>query len=109
VTKQIRRIEVMAQGRSGFPKVGFDDFSSDYTLPAQAQATLGLKMTPGLTITGRVGTPYRIDYADAFDRTPTSTNWHTLTTIFLPTSPFRYFDTSATNAPTRFYRAVGVQ
>ncbi|HWN97190.1 MAG TPA: hypothetical protein VNT99_19320 [Methylomirabilota bacterium] len=108
-SKQIRRVEVRAQGRVGHPKVGFDDLSSDYVAPAQSAASLALKMYPGLMITGSVGTPYRIDYADVLDRTPTTTNWHALTTIFLPTSPHFYVDSSPTNVLSRFYRAVGTQ
>jgi hypothetical protein len=108
-TKLIYRVEVRAQGRGGYAKVGFDDFTSDYTPPAQPAAQLGLRLYPGLAITGAVGTPYRVDYADSLDVTPTSTNWHELTTIFLPQSPYLFFDSSPAASPSRFYRAVGVQ
>lgn len=74
---------------------------------ASATATvslLGLQMYAGLTICGQVGTPYRVEYADALSG---GTNWQTLVNIpSLPTSPYLFFDVDSPNAPKRFYRAV---
>lgn len=102
-TKDIRRIEFLERG-----PLGHDLLSSDYTPPPAPPANLGLTMYPGLTIRGAVGRPYRIDYADQLDRTPSTTNWHPLTTIFLPRSPYLFLDTTATNSPERYYRALNI-
>ena len=102
-TRDIVRIEIA----SGGAPVGYDLFASDYRPPPATPATLGLQMHAGITIWGDVGRPYRLDFADRLDRTRISTNWHVLTNIFLPTSPYLFYDPSPTSAE-RFYRAVGL-
>jgi hypothetical protein len=102
-TNDIRRIEIVRNG-----PVGFDLFSSNYTPPPARAATVGLRMHPGLTIVGDRGRPYRIEYADRVDRGLANTNWHLLTTLFLPGSPYLFHDLSAGASSQRYYRAVAV-
>jgi len=99
-TPDIRRIELVCKG-----PMGHDLLYSNYTPPPAEPAALELKLYPGLTIHGIVGRPYRIEYADVLDRTDTSTNWHALTTIFLPTSPYLFMDKTPASSPERYYRA----
>jgi hypothetical protein len=84
--------------------VGYDDFTSSFAPAPQSPATLELHMLAGIAVTGDVGRPYRIEYADYL----TPTNWVGLTNLFLPSSPFLFIDTTSPNSPTRFYRAVSV-
>lgn len=102
-TADIRRLELICGG-----PMGHDLLYSSYMAPPAEAAVLGVRLHPGVTIHGSVGRPYRIDYADQIDRTGNSTNWHALTTIFLPTSPYLFMDTSPASSPERYYRAVGL-
>jgi hypothetical protein len=57
---------------------------------------------PSVAITGTVGSLYLIEYTNKL-----STNrWIPLTSIVLPSSPYIFCDLTATNEPTRFYRAI---
>jgi subtilisin family serine protease len=68
---------------------------------------LALSMVPStpcqLKLESAVGSTNRIEYAD--DLT-TTTVWYPLTNIILQSNPFFLLDTTATNVPQRFYRAV---
>ena len=64
---------------------------------------LSVATYPGLTVTGSVGSPHRIEYRSNLE--PTNT-WHTLTNTTLPMSPWLFIDTQATTGQSRFYRAV---
>lgn len=103
-TNDILRIEIAPNGAP----VGYDLFSSNYQPPPATPATLALRVYAGITIRGDIGRPYRIDYADGLDTAPRSTNWHTLTNFFLPSSPYRFYDSSPLNPGERFYRAIGL-
>jgi hypothetical protein len=103
-TRDIRRVELVPRNRP----VGFDLFSSNYVPPPASAATLAVQTYPGITITGDVARPYRIDYTDKLDRTPSGTNWHVLTSFFLPRSPYLYVDSSPASSPERYYRAVAL-
>ena len=103
-TPDIRRVELVCKG-----PMGHDLLYSNYMPPPAEPAVLELRLYPGLTIQGSVGRPYRIDYADKLDRTDTSTNWHALTTIFLPTSPYLFMDRTSASTPERYYRAEALQ
>jgi hypothetical protein len=71
--------------------------------PPDAPPTeLSASLYPGVNISGMVGRFYRIESAEAVD----SNDWRALTTISLPSNPYLWFDSSATNAVRRFYRAV---
>lgn len=102
--RDIRRIEIDPASA----KMGYDLFSSNYMPPPAGPTRLVLRTYPGLTIEGDVGRPYRIDYADKLDRTPSGTNWHVLTSLFLPHSPYLYMDLSPASSPERYYRAVAL-
>lgn len=102
-TADIRRLELICRG-----PMGHDLLFSSYVPPPANAAELQLRLHPGLTIHGSVGRPYRIDYADRIDRTGSSTNWHPLTTIFLPISPYLFMDSSPASSPERYYRAVAL-
>jgi len=102
-TKDIRQIRFKETGQSSSANVAFDSFESDYSAEPPP-TSLDLHMFAGLTITGTVGWPCRIDYADHL----TPTNWIALTNVFLPSSPFLFIDTTSPNSAQRFYRAVGL-
>jgi len=103
-TNDIRQIRFRETGSSANANVAFDNFDSDYTPPPATSSALGLQMLAGLVISGEAGRPYRIEYADRLS----PTNWLSLTNLFLPTSPFLFVDTTSTNSPQRFYRAVNM-
>jgi hypothetical protein len=68
-------------------------------------ATLGVSLAAGLpflSVSGKVGTAYRIQYANQL----AEANWATLVSITLPTSLFIFSDSSLGTNATRFYRAV---
>lgn len=73
--------------------------------PVVSPASLTAATYAVITITGTVGTPYRVEYADALGNT---NNWLTLTTIVLPSSPYLFIDTASSGASKRYYRAVNV-
>jgi hypothetical protein len=58
-----------------------------------------------ITIIGRIGAFYRIEYQDSLRDAAT---WLTLTNFALPNSPFLYIDRDSPNSSKRFYRAVTV-
>jgi hypothetical protein len=66
--------------------------------------SLDFQFYPGLTITGTVGSLYRIDYATQ----PYTNNWKPLASVVLPSSPYVFIDFGAADQPKRFYRAVGL-
>ena len=69
-----------------------------------ARLSLGIQPTTvSLTFTGTVSALYRVQHSSAL---PT-TNWTTLTNIYLPSSPFTLIDSGVTNGARRFYRIVG--
>jgi hypothetical protein len=66
---------------------------------------LGLERTDELswlTLDAAAGFNYRIDYATNLD----ASAWTPLFELELGTTPFRFTDSAASNAPVRFYRAV---
>ncbi len=58
----------------------------------------------GLTIHGRIGAEYRIDY-----QTTAGGVWTPLTTLFLPESPYLFIDSVPATGPARFYRAILIE
>jgi len=70
-----------------------------------AQSTVVQQNYPGLVITGTVGNSYPIEYVTTLSNV---NNWITLTNLVLPSSPYLLIDTSAGNAPRRFYRETNV-
>jgi hypothetical protein len=108
-SSNIHRVEIKLQDNDGAFRAAFDDFSSDYVPPIPTPARLDLHLEtslPRLTIWGDVGRAYRIDYVDNLENMPVATNWVSLTNIFLPTSPYFFFD--STLRTRGFYRAVGM-
>ncbi len=72
--------------------------------PANA-ARLRLEMfsrMPGLTIDGRAGTTYRIEYSTNL----ATVAWARLIDLSLPSNPFTFYDAGAVNTSTRFYRVL---
>ncbi len=63
--------------------------------------TLSIDQHRLLSLTGRAGRNYQVDYTPS----PTATNWSSVTNLTLPVSPFVFTDPAATNA-SRFYRAL---
>lgn len=63
-----------------------------------------LKFYAGITLEGTVGQQFRVDYADAVN--VGKTNWLTLSTIILPSSPYLVIDPNSPDHSKRFYRAT---
>jgi hypothetical protein len=62
----------------------------------------GIALYPGLSLTGKLGASYRIEYSDSISAPQV---WTPATTVTLTNSPTLWFDTSG-NRPRRFYRSV---
>ncbi len=77
--------------------VGGSVLSSDATL-----AITGINFYPVISITGKIGDTYRVDYSTAL----APTTWIPLSTNLLTTSPQLILDTTAAGNNTRFYQAV---
>jgi hypothetical protein len=109
-TRDIRQIRFRETRSSSDANVAFDSFESDSEPPPVPEPTLDLHTFAGVTITGVVGRPYRIDYADKITGGSTTDpiNWSVLTNLFLPSSPFRFIDFTSTSATPRYYRAVSL-
>ena len=65
-------------------------------------AIVGINFYPVVTITGKIGDSYRVDYATSV----APTTWITLSTNLLTTSPQLVLDASSPGDNSRFYRAV---
>lgn len=65
-------------------------------------AITGINFYPVISITGKIGDTYRVDYATAL----APTTWIPLSTNILTTSPQLILDTTAAGNNTRFYQAV---
>ena len=72
-------------------------YSSDAVVALQ-----NLNFFPVITLTGKIGDTYRVDYSTAV----APTTWMSLTTVKLTTSPQTITDTTAAGNNTRFYRSV---
>jgi hypothetical protein len=75
-------------------------FSNDGTL-----AIVGANFYPVVSITGKIGDTYAVDYSTAI----APTTWIPLTTNILTASPTQVIDTSSPNNNSRFYRARFLQ
>jgi probable HAF family extracellular repeat protein len=64
---------------------------------------LDIAFYPGLTVTGKPGRNYRIDYLDALSAT---NSWLTLTNFVLPVSPYFFIDPQPVVFANRLYRSV---
>ena len=84
---------------------GLDNITSSFAPPAPQAAANSMRMYPGITIGGEVGRPYQIEYTNRL----TAGRWIALTNFYLPSSPFLFFDVTATNSPQRFYQVIGLQ
>lgn len=67
---------------------------------------LDLKLYPGLTLAGPVGTNYRIEWAPLVGNT---NEFQVLTNLTLPSTPFLFFDPEPAENERRFYRAILVE
>ena len=56
---------------------------------------------PVITLDGKVGTNYVLQYKNSL----TDSSWTPLLNFNLSANPFKFFDTSATGVPRRFYGA----
>ncbi|MCX6875514.1 MAG: hypothetical protein NTW21_17155 [Verrucomicrobia bacterium] len=70
--------------------------------PTPARPSLRMIARALLEITGTTGATYRVEYSDNL------ADWHTLTSIVLPVSPFIWPDSTASGSAARFYRAASV-
>jgi probable HAF family extracellular repeat protein len=64
---------------------------------------LDIALFPGLTLNGKVGRSYRIDYLDVLNST---NSWQTLTNFALPVTPYFFIDPRPVGFANRIYRAV---
>lgn len=78
-----------------------------FATPAIVSAPQGLeiKLAPALSLTGDVGSNYRIEFTSALGAT---NEWSSLAVITLTNNPQIYFDASAIGQPSRFYRVQKV-
>jgi len=65
-------------------------------------ALVNINFFPTISITGKIGDTYRVDYATAL----ATNTWIPLTTIKLTTSPQMVVDTSSPGSNSRYYQAV---
>ena len=72
-------------------------YSTDASLALQS-----INFYPVITLRGKIGDTYRVDYSTAVDRT----TWIPLSTNKLTISPQLIVDTSSPGNNTRFYRSV---
>jgi hypothetical protein len=70
-------------------------------MAVSAPPGLEIKLAPALSLTGDVGSNYRIEYTGEMG--PTN-SWTSLAVITLTNNPQIYFDSSAIGQPSRFYR-----
>src|SRR6185369_15429997 len=70
---------------------------------AQTPAGLDIKLYPGLTITGKVGTVYSIEFVTDLSQTNA---WRSLEFFQLPATNYLWFDPAPSATARRFYRAV---
>jgi len=81
--------------------------NSTATVPSDeaALAIVGINFYPTVTIIGKLGDTYRVDYSTALN----PTTWLPLSTNLLTTSPQLVVDGTSPGDNTRFYRAILVQ
>ena len=63
-------------------------------------------LLPGWTFTSPAGSQHRVEYLEA---PGDFSQWHFLTNLTLPESPYLFIDTTATNRLQRYYRTTPVQ
>jgi len=96
----------ISDGHGGTNSAAISVIVSGIPGPATLAIHLDAAQYASLSITGSIGSTYRIEFATQIP----SSNWTSLTNIFLPTSPYFYLDTGGgTNYLHRFYRAVSVE
>ena len=66
---------------------------------------LAIWLFPGWNFTASAGSQHKIEYVNA---EVGFTNWQFLTNLTLPSSPYLFIDTSATNKWHRFYRTTPI-
>ncbi|NOS69620.1 MAG: hypothetical protein HOP33_06795 [Verrucomicrobia bacterium] len=92
--------------QAGIYTVAVGNYSGSYLTASAALAFsfLELHMYAGVTIKGRVGGTYRVEYTDSF---ATPILWTALTNIVsLPVTPYVFIDLDSVANPRRFYRVV---
>ena len=86
-------IFVADSGNERIRSISFNPVAQPVTGP-----NLGIATYAGVTVTGFVGRTYQIQASTDM------TNWNTVATLLLNSSPYLWFDTSSV-AGNRFYRA----
>ena len=82
-----------------------DSSTATVTVVSAETPILAIEVAYGLawlTIDALPGTLYQVEYST----NPRSTNWTTLTTISLSSTPYTYIDATSASVPMRFYRLV---
>jgi hypothetical protein len=95
------RLSNVEASNIGQYSVTIRNVAGEVTSQGASLSVLDLQMYPGLTIYGRVGARYKIEYVDNVD----APKWIELTEIILPGSPHTYSDYTAPRG-FRFYRAT---
>jgi Concanavalin A-like lectin/glucanases superfamily/Lectin C-type domain len=78
------------------------EIQSIYNPSGPCHIALDVKMYAGLTVSGPVGSPVRIEYREP----PHASEWRVLTNFTLPSNPYLFFDTGSSGPRPRFYRAA---
>ena len=71
-------------------------------LPTES-LTLGADQIPALTLTGSVGSTYKIQYVEQLAKT---NNWMTLTNLVLASNPQLWLDQTSPVTQARFYKVI---
>lgn len=88
----------------GYRQVGYaDDLMFGTGAPADPTPQIDLHMFAGITLSGAPGRTYRLEWVDLLADT---NDWHALTNIVLPVSPYLLIDYGSTNSGSRYYRAT---
>lgn len=104
VLKAVTRLWIRGEySYNNFDETDLDDVQLLAQPSGPSQPTLTLASYAGILINGEVGASYRIEFKGALNAT---NDWHELTNLVLPVSPYLFFDTNSISAPRRFYRLV---
>ena len=100
-------INAVTAATAGAYTVTVQNAAGTVTSTAAVVTATDIALYAGLTIAGRVGQRYRIDYTTSLNEPVV---WTSLSTVTLTSSPMVFFDSSASanSQPKHFYRAVSI-
>jgi hypothetical protein len=92
----------LTAGQAGVYSVVVSNVAGSLSSSNAVVSLLNLNLFAGLTIVGKIGGTYQIDYRTDLN----SSNWTVLTNLVLPSSPYLFIDPQPANGSQRFYRAL---